>query len=65
MIDKCDIVDMECYSLAYVCRQRDIPFYSFKWISDDGNVDTWEENAAVGFKNFREHFLQTFFGEYE
>jgi len=51
--------------LAYVCRQRDIPFYSFKWISDDGNVDTWEENAAVGFKNFREHFLQTFFGEYE
>ena len=64
MIEFCDIVDMECYSLAYVCKQRDIPFYSYKWVSDDGNVDTWEENAAIGFQNFREHFLQKFFGEY-
>lgn len=64
MIDKCDIVDMECYSLAYVAKKFDIPFFSYKWISDDGNVDTWEENASVGFMNFREHLLQTFYSEY-
>ena len=64
MINKCNIVDMECYPLAYVCKKYDIPFESYKWVSDDGNVDTWEENAAIGFQNFREHFLQTFFGEY-
>ena len=64
MIEFCDIVDMECYSLAYVCKQRDIPFYSYKWVSDDGNVDTWEDNAAIGFQNFREHFIKTWFGEY-
>ena len=64
MIDKCDIVDMECYSLAYVCKQRGIPFHSYKWVSDDGNIDTWEENAAIGFQNFREDFLQHWFGEY-
>ena len=64
MINECDIVDMECYSLAYVCQQRGIPFKSYKWVSDDGNIDTWEENAAVGFQKFHEHFLQQFFGEY-
>jgi len=61
MIEFCDIVDMECYSLAYVCKQRDIPFYSYKWVSDDGNVDTWEENASIGFQNFKEYFLEKFF----
>ena len=54
MINYCDIVDMEVYALAYVCKQRNIPFYSYKWVSDDGNIDTWEENAAIGFKNFKQ-----------
>ena len=64
MIRECNIVDMECYPLAYVCKHYNVSFESYKWVSDDGNVDTWEENAAIGFQNFREHFLQTFFGEY-
>ncbi len=64
MIGKCDIVDMECYPLAYVCKNFKVPFRSYKWVSDDGNVDTWEENAAIGFKNFREQFLQTYYSEY-
>ncbi len=53
MIEKCDIVDMECYSLAYVCNQFGVDFESYKWVSDDGNVDTWEENASIGFENFK------------
>jgi len=53
MIKKCDIVDMECYSLAYVCKMFNIEFKSYKWVSDDGNIDSWEENAAVGFENFK------------
>ena len=53
MIDKCDIVDMECYSLAFTCSNFGVQFKSFKWISDDGNVDTWEENASIGFENFK------------
>ena len=53
MIKKCDIVDMECYSLAFVCRQFGIKFNSYKWVSDDGNIDKWEENAAIGFENFK------------
>jgi adenosylhomocysteine nucleosidase len=63
-IKDCNIVDMECYSLAHVCKQRGIPFYSFKWVSDDGTPGDWKENAKIGFTNFREHFLQHFFSEY-
>jgi adenosylhomocysteine nucleosidase len=56
MINTCDIVDMECYSLAYVCKQFGVDFKSYKWVSDDGNIDTWEENAAIGFQNFKNEF---------
>ena len=64
MIRDCDIVDMECYPLAYVCKKHGVEFKSYKWVSDDGNIDTWEDNASIGFNNFREEFLQTYFSEY-
>lgn len=64
MIGKCDIVDMECYALAYVCKQRGIPFYSYKWVSDDGESDKWEENAAIGFNNFKYKLSEDFFGDF-
>jgi adenosylhomocysteine nucleosidase len=63
-INKCDLVDMEGFALAKVCKDFDIPFHSFKWVSDDGNPDHWMENAAIGYKNFKNEFLQFFFGEY-
>ena len=53
MIDKCDIVDMECYSLAYCCKQMGVSFSSYKWISDDGESDDWEQNAIIGYENFK------------
>jgi adenosylhomocysteine nucleosidase len=63
-IENCDIVDMECYAMAYVCKQRDITFKSYKWISDDGDSSKWEENAKIGFDNFKNIFIDLFFGEY-
>jgi len=33
-------------------------------VSDDGDIDKWEENASIGFQNFREQFLQFHFSEY-
>ena len=57
MINKCNIVDMECYSLAYVCKMFNTKFKSFKWVSDDGNVDTWEDNASIGFENFKKSLI--------
>lgn len=64
MIDNCDIVDMEAYALSYVCKQREIPFVSYKWVSDDGNIHTWEENAAIGFENFKRKLEEYLFSDY-
>jgi len=63
-INKCDVVDMEGFALAKVCKDHGVEFHSYKWASDDGNPDHWLENAAIGYKNFKNEFLQFFFGEY-
>ena len=51
-INECSIVDMECYALAHVCSERNIPFHSYKWVSDDGTPSDWEANCKIGFDNF-------------
>ena len=47
-----DIVDMEAYALASVCKKYEIPFRCFKYISDAGNPKDWTENAAKGVDLF-------------
>ena len=56
-IKECDIVDMESYALAHVCKERKIPFHSYKWASDDGSPSDWLENCKIGFDNFKELLL--------
>ena len=58
LIDKCDIVDMELYPIAYACKMSDTNIYSFKWVSDSGEISNWEENASLGYKNFKSFFSE-------
>ena len=51
-IQDMDVVDMEAYALAKVCRNFGIDFVSYKYISDDGNADDWEKNCGKGVKEF-------------
>lgn len=60
MIKECDIVDMELYSIAYVCKYYSVPLLSYKWVSDDGETDKWEENANLGFSEFKKYFKEKF-----
>lgn len=44
-----DIVDMEAYAQAYVCREFDIPFLSVKYITDiigKNSVQQWEDKLS-------------------
>ena len=53
-----DIVDMEAYSIAKVCKANDIEFICFKYISDaaDSNASNdWQSNVSKG----EELFLET------
>ncbi len=57
-----DVVDMEAYALAKVCFKYDIPFISFKYISDgadtDANID-WKKNITNGAKLFKSKVLDS------
>ena len=48
-----DVVDMESYALAKTCRNFEIDFVSYKYISDDGNADDWEKNCSKGVEEFK------------
>lgn len=44
-----DIVDMEAYTQAFVCRELDVPFVSIKYITDiigENSVKHWENKLA-------------------
>jgi len=48
---------MEAYALAKVCKNFQLPFISFKYISDGANSDSaddWTENISSGYKIFYE-----------
>ena len=58
---ECDIVDMEAYALSKVCYHYDVPFISFKYITDgaDGEANNdWEENVSKGIEVFKEKVLK-------
>ena len=51
----CDIVDMEAYALAKICKLHDIEFKCFKYISDYANDESsndWIQNCHKGASEF-------------
>jgi adenosylhomocysteine nucleosidase len=59
--NNCDIVDMELYSIVYSCRVAKKIVHSFKWVSDNGDSTSWEENAALGYNNFKKLLKKRFY----
>ena len=52
-----DVFDMESYALAKVCRYYEVPFISFKYITDGANESSpkdWEDNLKDGITEFKE-----------
>ena len=50
-----DVYDMEAYALAKVCYIFNVPFASYKYITDNANEKSakdWESNLADGIKKF-------------
>ena len=57
----CDIVDMEAYSFAKVCKLYNIRFKCFKYISDYANENSnndWIDNCSKGARLFSEIYPQ-------
>ena len=59
-LDIIDVFDMEAYALAKVCYVFNVPFVSYKYISDNADDDSpsdWEKNLADGILKFEEEVL--------
>jgi adenosylhomocysteine nucleosidase len=57
-----EVYDMEAYALAKVCRYYEVPFISFKYITDSANESSpkdWEENLGKGIVQFKEKVLDS------
>jgi adenosylhomocysteine nucleosidase len=49
--NKVDVVDMELFAIAHVCKRYDVPWRAFKFITDAANEDAhahWTANVANG-----------------
>ena len=54
-----DVVDMEAYAQAFVCRSKEIPFISVKYVTDiigQNSVKHWEDKLADARKGLGEFF---------
>ena len=55
-----EVVDMEAYALAKVCHIHNVPFISFKYITDGADEqanEDWEANLASGIVEFKKKVL--------
>ena len=54
-----DIVDMEAYAQAVVCKERHLPFVSVKYVTDvigQNSVKHWQDKLAEARKSLNEFF---------
>lgn len=55
----CDIIDMEAYAIAKICKLKNVKFECYKYISDYTNESSnndWNKNIHKGAKLFLEKF---------
>ena len=54
-----DVVDMEAYAQAFVCRSKEIPFISVKYVTDiigQNSVKHWEDKLADARQGLSNYF---------
>lgn len=56
-----DVVDMESYAMADVCREMGIPFIAVKYVTDvvgQNSVESWQEKLADARKGLTDFFAK-------
>ena len=59
-IESVEVFDMEAYALAKVCAFFEVPFISYKYITDNADENShkdWQENITDGIQIFKEEVL--------
>lgn len=60
LLNKCSIFEMELYSITRVCKEFKTPIISYKWVSDDGGMEDWQNNCRVGYSQFKLEFYNNY-----
>lgn len=58
-----DLIDMEGFALKAVCDHLNIPFVSYKYVTDSGDGDAsddWQTNVAKGAALFKNTLVEAF-----
>ena len=58
---KGDVVDMEAFAQAFVCRAKNVPFIAVKYVTDiigQNSVKHWEDKLVDARKGLGEFFEQ-------
>jgi len=58
-----DLVDMESYAIAKVCKKTNIDFICYKFVSDNADInasENWKNNVSLGKNLFKEKLLNLF-----
>jgi adenosylhomocysteine nucleosidase len=53
MISKCDIFDMECFAIAKICKEHNMKFSAYKWVSDNGDGSNWKEDCKINLEKIK------------
>ena len=54
MKDEFSVFDMECVAVAKICKRFNMNFTSYKWVSDDGDANSWKEMCHIGFEKVKD-----------
>lgn len=60
-----DVVDMEAYAIAKACKQANVQFKCFKYVSDQADENAskdWKETVADGEQYYINKYLEDFKG---
>jgi adenosylhomocysteine nucleosidase len=60
---ECDLVDMEAFAIAKVCKKMNIQFHAIKYITDSSNKNThkdWTQNLKLASKALFDLYLNHF-----
>lgn len=47
MINSCSVFDMELFAIAKTCKRNGAKLRAFKWVSDDGDFEHWQQNCRM------------------
>ena len=58
MIEQVSVFDMELFGIAKACKRYQIQLSAYKWVSDDGDFSSWQQNCAMAFRRLQELLIQ-------